>query len=81
MNKTYLFACNKKTVPNIEKKHVIFNLVPNVIYDSDDLTKELNEYRKSNIFQKKADALRMEKMLSPILSVEHRLKIWNKIYG
>ena len=81
MNKTYLLACDKKTVPNIEKKHVNFNCVPSVIYDSDDLAKELNEYRKSNIFQKKADTLRMEKMLSSILSVEHRLKIWNKIYG
>jgi len=81
MNETYLLACDKKTVPNIEKKHVNFNFVPDVIYDSDNLAKELNEYRKSNIFQKKADALRMEKMLSPILSVEHRLKIWNKIYG
>jgi hypothetical protein len=31
--------------------------------------------------QRKADAARFERLLSPILSLEHRTKIWNKLYN
>jgi hypothetical protein len=31
--------------------------------------------------QRKADAARFERLLSPILSLDHRTKIWNKLYN
>jgi ASC-1-like (ASCH) protein len=62
-------------------KQLSFNSTPTIIYDPENLADDLREYRKSNIFQKKMDALRMEKLLSPILTVTHRLKIWKKLYS
>jgi hypothetical protein len=62
---------------NKEKKEVHFNLEPTIIYDPTDMTEDLQAYRKDNYLQKKADAARYEKILSPILSLNHRKKIWN----
>ena len=75
MSETYLFACDEKTVPNIKKKNGNYNFVPDVIYDFDNLAKEWNEYRKNNIFQKKADALCMEKMLYTVLKF-----VWSSLF-
>jgi hypothetical protein len=40
-----------------------------------DLTDELQQYRKNDELQRKADKARIERILSPILTLEHRDKI------
>ena len=57
------------------EKSVCFNLTPTVIYDPLDLTDELQQYRRNDDLQRKADKARIERILSPILTLEHRDKI------
>jgi hypothetical protein len=59
--------------------HVHFNLTPIIIYEPAELTDDLREYRRDTFLRKKADAIRLERLLSPILSMEHRLKIYQKM--
>jgi hypothetical protein len=40
---------------------------------------ELKQYRRNNEIQKKADKARIERILSPILSLAHRYKIYMKL--
>jgi hypothetical protein len=68
-------------LPNIKGKRVHFNLTPFIIYEPEDIAQDLQEYRKSDFMQRKADAARFERVLSPIFSLEHRIKIWNKLYN
>jgi len=55
-----------------KKKRVYFNLTPTIIYEPLDLVDELKQYRRNNEIQRKADKERIERILSPILSSEHR---------
>jgi len=66
-----------KMLAKKEKKEVQFNLEPTIIYEPTDMAEDLKAYRKDNYLQKKADAARYERILSPILSLTHRKKIWN----
>ena len=61
------------------KKKVYFNLTPTIIYEPLDLVDELKQYRRNNEIQRKADKERIERILSPILSSEHRYKIYVKM--
>ena len=61
------------------KKSVCFNLTPTVIYDPLDLTDELQQYRRNDDLQRKADKARIERILSPILILEHRDKICKRM--
>jgi len=65
---------------NIERKSVRFNLTPFIINESDDKAQDLQEARKSDFMQRKADAAR-DRLLSPIFALEHRTKIWHKLYN
>ena len=56
-----------------------FNLTPTIIYEPLDLVDELKQYRRNNEIQRKADKERIERILSPILSSEHRNKIYVKM--
>ena len=64
------------------KKSVRFNEIVTIIYEPDSLREDLKLARISDFFQRKADNERMkrnyERILSPILSIEHRNKIMNK---
>jgi hypothetical protein len=62
-----------------KKKRVYFNLTPTIIYEPLDLVDELKQYRRNNEIQRKADKERIERILSPILSSEHRNKIYVKM--
>jgi hypothetical protein len=68
-------------LPIIKGKHVHFNLTPTIVYETEDIAEDLQKCRKSDFMQRKADAARFERLLSPILSLEHRTKIWNKLYN
>ena len=68
-------------LPIIEGQHVHFNLTPTIVYETEDIAEDLQKCRKSDFMQRKADAARFERLLSPILSLEHRTKIWNKLYN
>jgi hypothetical protein len=72
---------DKKMIPNIRSKYVHFNLTPTIIYEPNDLAQDLQQYRTNNFMQRKADAARFERLLSPILSSEHRTKIWQKLHN
>lgn len=62
-----------------KKKKVYFNLTPTIIYELLDVVDELKQYRRNNEIQRKADKERIERILSPILSSEHRYKIYVKM--
>jgi hypothetical protein len=66
-------------LPSLKGKHVHFSLSPTIIYEPDDITEDLREYRKNNDLQKKADMARYTKLLTPILTLDHRRKIWTKL--
>jgi hypothetical protein len=68
-------------LPIIKGKHVHFNLTPTIVYETEDIAEDLQKCRKSDFMQRKADAARFERILSPILSLDHRTKIWNKLYN
>ena len=68
-------------LPIIKGKHVHFNLTPTIVYETEDIAEDLQKCRKRDFMQRKADAARFERLLSPILSLEHRTKIWNKLYN
>ena len=68
-------------LPIIKGKHVHFNLTPTIVYETEDIAEDLQKCRKSDFMQRKADAARFERLLSPILSLEHRTNIWNKLYN
>jgi hypothetical protein len=55
---------------------VTFNSTLTIHYDPEDLADDLKEYRKSDVLQRQMDALRMKNLLSPILTLTHRSKIW-----
>jgi hypothetical protein len=58
------------------KKKVSFDLTPTIyMEENEELSKMLQEARKSDYFQRQLDKLRMHNMLTPILSPEHRDKI------
>ncbi len=61
------------------KKQVKFNSTITIHYDPEDLTDDLKEYRKSDVLQRQMDALRMKNLLSPILTLTHRSKIWKSL--
>lgn len=63
------------------RKQVQFNLQPVVVHDPDYLYYELLEYRKDISMQRKADAARIEKILSPILCLVHRQKVWLELHS
>ncbi len=62
-----------------KKKKVYFNLTPTIIYEPLDVVDELKQYRRNNELQRRADKERIERNLSPILSSEHRYKIYVKM--
>ena len=62
-----------------KKKRVYVNLTPTIIYEPLDLVDELKQYRRNNEIQRKADKERIERILSPILSSEHRYIIYVKM--
>ena len=64
-----------------QQKHVHFNVTPTIIHEPFDLIDELKQYRKCNALQRKADAARLENILSPILTVIHRQIIWEKLHN
>ena len=68
-------------LPIIKGKHVHFNLTPTIVYETEDIAEDLQKCRKSDFMQRKGDAARFERLLSPILSLDHRTKIWNKLYN
>jgi hypothetical protein len=62
-------------------KSVRFTLPPVVIHDPEDMFYELLEYRRDIALHRKADAARLERILSPILCLDHRHKIWSKLHS
>lgn len=60
----------------LNNKNISFNEKVNYIYTPVHLIEELNRNRQNSSLQKKADHIRMEKLLNPILISSHRQKIW-----
>ena len=54
---------------------VHFNNNPTIIWEPIHLVKDLHQARMSNFIQKQLDKCRMETLLIPIFTNEHRLKI------
>jgi len=52
-----------------------------LIYENEDIAEDLRKSRQSDFMQRKADAIRFERLLSPILSLQHRTKVWNRLYN
>ena len=63
------------------KRIVRFSVNVVVINEPENLAKDLQNARKSDYIPHKADMLRMERMLTPILEEGHRKQICNKLYG
>ena len=57
-------------------KKVRFITAPFIIFEPFDMSYDLHLSRINNLNQKRADKLRMEKLLAPILSMEHRYKMY-----
>jgi hypothetical protein len=62
------------------KKNVRFNDVITVIEEPPELVEDLYRSRKSDWAQKKLDKIRMEQLITPILDLNHRKKIYNTFY-
>jgi len=62
------------------KKKVTFHSEIRSYEEPYELSELLCEARKNNYFQRQADLSRMERLLSPILDKEHRIKIFNKLF-
>jgi len=60
----------------LNNKNISFNEKVNYIYTPVHLIEELNRNRQNSSLQKKADHIRMENLLNPILISSHRQKIW-----
>ena len=69
--------CDVKTGPCL----VSFSDNPVIILEPESLAEELQEARKSDFKQRQADKERMERLLAPILTTQHRNNIYRKIYG
>ena len=50
-----------------------------IILEPDHISEHLKQSRISDFSRRQADMNRMERMLSPILSIEHRKKIFDKL--
>jgi hypothetical protein len=61
-------------------KKVSFNNTPCIIYEPLEISYDLHLTRINNYNQRRADQHRMEKLLAPILSIEHRSKMYLFIY-
>jgi len=64
---------------HLKGTHVHFNLTPTIIYEPEELSNDLREYRKDTFQRRQADKCRLERMLSPILTIEHRCKIYDRM--
>ena len=51
-----------------------------IILEPDHISDHLKQSRISDFSRRQADMNRMERMLSPILSSEHRKKIFERLY-
>ncbi len=71
---------NLKLLPHIQGTHVHFNLQLTKKYEAEAKTDDFQNYSETNYMQRKADADRFHRLLSPILTYNHRLKIWKKIF-
>jgi len=58
-------------------KKVTFNGTPCIIIEPANISYDLHLARINNYSQRQADHYRMEKLLAPIFTVEHRNKIIN----
>jgi hypothetical protein len=58
-----------------KKKKVQFKLINEIFNESDSLSEFLHEARINNFLQHKADKMRIERLLSPILTKEYRALI------
>ena len=61
-------------------KSVQFNTNDVIINEPPEIALDLHEARKNDFFQRMADMVRMERLLSPILDPEHRRNIFNRIW-
>lgn len=68
---------NNSLLPMLKGTHVHFNLTLTVKYEPD-ITQD-KSLEETNYMQRKSDAIRFERLLSPILSLKHRKTIWEKI--
>jgi hypothetical protein len=57
-------------------KKVRFNPILNIIFEPENIANDLKKARMSNYQQKQADKTRMERLLSSILSPDHRKKMF-----
>ena len=60
-------------------KKVKFSNTVAVYYETESLSDDLQKARKNNYLQRLADRDRIERILKPIFSVEHRKKVFDNI--
>jgi hypothetical protein len=60
-------------------KKVTFNDTPCIICEPSDLSYALHLSRISDYQQRLADYYRMERLLAPILAIEHRCKMYKSL--
>ena len=65
----------------LKMKQVRFNSCDTIIHEPLHIADALYESRKSDQFQQKADKMRMERLLSPILSSQHREYIYRERFS
>jgi hypothetical protein len=64
-----------------KRKMVTFNDEVHYIYTPTHLIEDLQTARKSDFLQRRADALRMQNLLTPVFNPSHRKKMYEIIYG
>lgn len=76
-------ACDRKNNTNNIKKWVQFSSPEHwdSWYEHPDEVAVLRESRKNDMLQRRADKERMERLIRPIMTKEHREKIFQKLYG
>ena len=61
-------------------KSVRFSNKVTIFHENYKISEDLQKARTSDYLQRKADQARMEHLLNPILSLEHRKKMYKKIF-
>ena len=68
-------------LPYNKRKCVTFDSYVREIFEPPNMSYDLNNARKSNWKQRILDKIRFQTLLNPILSLEHRKKVYKKIFG
>jgi hypothetical protein len=76
---SHMDVTSSSSLPKDNKyKQVRFLDTPTYIFETNNLQLDLQNSRKSDFMQRKMDYIRMTNILSPILTTQHRDKIWNQ---